>query len=255
MYKEFRPHPLLTTYVDAYWVAGGAHFIQQRILPDTCADIIFNISEDIITAADGALKIMPGNAFVVGTMTTFHDTTLDANTYLLGIRFKPGGLGCFTGLPLQLITDDYVPLRDISSGWHVALEPLLLKASGIAAKVKCLEMFLLQRLPGGNIISGKMQHSIALIRQAKGTIAINTLAAQAYMSPRNFERHFLQTAGVSPKTFARIVRFLSVKQQLKTLSNPHLLSLALDNGFYDHAHLTREFRAFAGESPTGYMQR
>lgn len=255
MYKEFRPHPLLATYVDAYWVAGGPHFMQQRILPDTCADIIFNISEDIIAVADGALKIMPGNAFVVGTMTTFHDTAFHANTYLLGIRFKPGGLSGFTGLPLQLITDDHIPLRDISSGWHVALEPLLLKASGITAKVVCLEKFLLQRLPAGNIISGKMQHSIAQIRQSKGAIAVNVLAAQAYMSPRNFERHFLQTTGVSPKTFTRIVRFLSLKQQLKSLSNPHLLSLALDHGFYDHAHLTREFRAFAGESPTGYMQR
>jgi len=255
MYKEFRPHPLLATYVDAYWAGGGPHFVQQRILPDTCADIIFNISEDVIAAGDGVLKIMPGNAFVTGTMTTFCDTTIHANTYLLGIRFKPGGLSGFTGFPLQLITDDHVPLRDISSGWHVALEPLLLKASGIVGKIKCLEAFLLQRLPGGNIISEKIQHSITLIRQTKGDIAINTLAAQAFMSPRNFERHFLQTAGVSPKMFTRIVRFLSLKQQLKTLSNPHLLSLALDHGFYDHAHLTREFRAFAGESPTGYMQR
>ncbi|MGF6845322.1 AraC-like DNA-binding protein [Chitinophaga sp. W3I9] len=254
MYKEFRPHPLLTAYVDAYWIGGGLHFMQQRILPDTCADIIFNISEDII-AADETLKIMPGNAFVVGTMTTFHDTILHANTYLLGVRFKPGGLNSFTGLPLQLITDDHVPLRDIASGWHVALEPLLMKAQGIAAKLACLEKFLLQRLPAGNIISGKMQHSIAQIRQSKGVIAVNVLAAQVYMSPRNFERHFLQTAGVSPKTFARIVRFLSLKQQLKSLSNPHLLSLALDHGFYDHAHLTREFRSFAGESPTSYMQR
>lgn len=254
MYKEFRPHPLLTAYVDAYWTAGGTQFMQQRILPDTCADIIFNISEDII-AADGGLGILPGNAFVVGTMTTFQDTAFHAGTYLLGIRFKPGGLNAFTGMPLQLITDDQAPLCDVASGWHVELESLLLNTPGIVAKVKCLELFLLQRLPAGNIISGKIQNSIALIRQSKGDVAVSTLAAQAYMSPRNFERHFLQTAGVSPKTFSRIVRFISLKQQLKKLPGTHLLSLALDHGFYDHAHLTREFKAFAGDSPTSFMQR
>ncbi|MET3875112.1 DUF6597 domain-containing transcriptional factor [Chitinophaga sp. OAE865] len=254
MYKEFRPHPLLTSYVDAYWTAGGTQFAQQRILPDTCADIIFNISEDVITA-DGEMRILPGNAFVVGTMTTFQDTALNAGTYLLGVRFKPGGMSAFTGMPLQLITDAQAPLCDVASGWHVTLEPLLLKAAGIAAKVKCLESFLLQRLPAVSIVSGKIQNSIALIKQTKGDIAINVLAAQAYMSPRNFERHFLRVTGVSPKTFSRIVRFISLKQQLETLPNPHLLSLALDNGFYDHAHLTREFKTFAGESPTGFMQR
>lgn len=254
MYKEFRPHPLLTSYVDAYWTAGGIPLMQQHILPDTCADIIFNISEDVITT-DGEMGVLPGNAFVVGTMTTYQDTVLNAGTYLLGIRFKPGGLNAFTGMPLQLITDEQAPLCDVASGWHVTLEPLLLKAAGVAAKVKCLESFLLQRLPVHNIISEKMQSSIALIRQAKGDIAINALAANACMSPRNFERHFLQISGVSPKTFTRIVRFIHLKQQLESLPAPHLLSLALDNGFYDHAHLTREFKAFAGDSPTSYMRR
>lgn len=255
MYKEIRPHPLLAAYVDAYWVSGGVHASVHRILPDTCADIIFNISEDVIAAGNGSLKVLPGNAFVVGTMTTFRDSVASPHTWLLGIRFMPGGLSAFTRLPLQLITDDHMYLADISAGWHTLLELLLLKAKTLPEKIRCLENFLLQRLPGQTINAARIQEGIALIRQANGVVAVNTLAAQLYMSPRNFERHFLQTVGVSPKTFARIVRFLHLKQQLKTKSYPHLLSLALENGFYDHAHLTREFKTFSGESPTGFMQR
>jgi len=255
MYKEIRPHPLLAAYVDAYWVSGGVHASVHRILPDTCADIIFNISEDVIAAGNGSLKILPGHAFVVGTMTTFRDTVALPHVYLLGIRFMPGGLAAFTRLPLQLITDDHLYLADISAGWHTLLEPLLLKAKTLPEKIRCLENFLLQRLPERTVNADKIQQSVTWIRQANGVIAVNILAAQAFMSPRNFERHFLQTVGVSPKTFARIVRFLHLKQQLKTKSYPHLLSLALENGFYDHAHLTKEFRAFSGESPTDFMQR
>lgn len=255
MYKEIRPHPLLAAYVDAYWVSGGIHASSHRILPDTCADIIFNISEDVIAAGNEALKILPGHAFVVGTMTTFRDTAAFPHTWLLGIRFMPGGLSAFTRLPLQLITDDHIHLADISAGWHTLLEPLLLKANTLPEKINRLENFLLQRLPERTINADKMKESIALIRESHGLIAVSTLAAQAYMSPRNFERHFLQTVGVSPKMFARIVRFLRLKQALKTKPNAHLLSLALENGFYDHAHLTKEFKAFSGESPTGFMQR
>ncbi|MGO4294683.1 AraC family transcriptional regulator [Chitinophaga sp. RAB17] len=254
MYKEIRPHHLLADYVDAYWVSAVTQFSQQRILPDTCADIIFNISEDIIPIDNGDL-IAPNTAFVVGTMTAFQDAEMSANTRMLGIRFHPGGLNAFTGLPLQLITDGHLSLKEIAAGWHTILEPLLAKENSLSGKIHSLEKFLLQRLPVRNIQADKIQQSISLIRQSQGGVPVATLAAQAFMSTRNFERCFLQITGVSPKKFSRIVRFIEIKEQLKTNAPTLLLSLALDNGFYDHAHLTREFKAFSGDSPTIYLQR
>ena len=254
MYREIRPHSLLAAYVDVYWVCVVTQHSRQRILPDTCADIIFNISGELMAIADGEL-IAPHTAFVVGTMTTFQDSDMQANTGMLGIRFRAGGLNAFTGLPLQLITDKHISLKETAADWHTKLEPLLAKENSLRGKISCLENFLLQRLPAGNINLRKIQHSVSLIQQAQGKIPVAVLAAGAHMSTRNFERYFLQTVGVSPKTFTRIVRFLEIKQQLKTQSHTHLLSLALDNGFYDHAHLTREFKTFSGESPTGYQQR
>lgn len=254
MYKEIRPHQLLADYVDAYWVSAVTQFSRQRILPDTCADIIFNISEETIAVGSGEL-IVPNTAFVVGTMTTFQDSLMPAHTRMLGIRFRAGGLNAFTGLPLQLITDGDVSLKEVASGWHSRLEPLLTKEKYLSAKINCLEKFLLQRIPVPNISADKIKHCVSLIQQSHGSIPVATLAAQAFMSLRNFERCFLQSVGVSPKKFSRIVRFMEIKQQLKTSSYTHLLSLALDNGFYDHAHLTREFRLFSGESPTVYLQR
>lgn len=254
MYKEIRPHPLLADYVDAYWVSVVTQLSRQRILPDACADIIFNISEDIIAAASGEI-IAPNTAFVVGTMTTFRDSLMPAHTRMLGIRFRPGGLNAFTRMPLQLITDEQLSLKEIAASWHSRLESLLEKEKSLSAKIYCIEKFLLQRLPGHNIAADKIKHSVSLIQRTHGSIPVATLAAQAFMSLRNFERYFLQSVGVSPKKFSRIVRFMEIKQQLKTSSYTHLLSLALDNGFYDHAHLTREFRLFSGDCPTIFLQR
>jgi AraC-like DNA-binding protein len=253
MYTEIRPHRLLADYVDAYWVSAVTQLNRQRILPDTCADIIFNISDEII-AVDGE-QIAPDTAFVVGTMTAFQDSLMPAHTRMLGIRFRPGALNAFTGLPLPLITDEQRPLKELAANWHTMLEPLLAKRKSLPEKINCLEQFLLQRLPAPNILADKIKQSVSLIQQTNGSIPVAMLAAQAFMSLRNFERCFLQSVGVSPKKFSRIVRFIAIKQQLKTATHTHLLSLALDNGFYDHAHLTREFRLFSGDSPTIYMQR
>lgn len=250
MYSTFQPHPLLAAYVDAYWVSMTTQFSQQRILPDTCADIIFNISDQPVTAGNNAIWIVPNTAFIVGTMTTFRDIARQGNTNMLGIRFKPGGLHAFTALPLQLATDEHLLLSDITRDWHTRLEPLLEKALSISEKVSCLENFLLQRLPANNIVANKIQESIHLIRQRNGNIAPAMLADKVFMSPRTFERNFLQKVGVSPKTFSRIVRFMNVRRELKKEKSATLLSLALEYGFYDHAHLTREFKVLAGHSPS-----
>ncbi|MCW3462315.1 AraC family transcriptional regulator [Chitinophaga nivalis] len=255
MYTTIRPHPLLLPYIDAYWVAVSSRFAQQRILPDTCSDIIFNIGKDAVYPGAGGLIVTPGDAFVVGTMTTFRDTQLPAGGALLGIRFQAGGLAAYTGLPLQLITDQHIPLDEITREWQNSLKSLLEKAATIPQQIRVVEIFLLQRLPVPVIAIQQVLPTIDRIRATNGNIRIAALAAQACMSVRTYERYFLQLTGVSPKTFSRIIRFMAVKQQLKTAADQPLLRLALDNGFYDHAHLTREFSAFTGHSPVSYLQR
>ncbi|NNL30184.1 MAG: helix-turn-helix domain-containing protein, partial [Gemmatimonadetes bacterium] len=60
----------------------------------------------------------------------------------------------------------------------------------------------------------------------------------------------------SPKTAARVVRFRRVVDALHARPTDTLSMLALRQGFADQAHMTREFKAFAGRSPGAYrMER
>ncbi|WP_409994871.1 DUF6597 domain-containing transcriptional factor [Chitinophaga pinensis] len=47
-YRQFKPHPDLANYIDAYWVVEGirAQYIQSNILPDGCVDLILNLQDD-----------------------------------------------------------------------------------------------------------------------------------------------------------------------------------------------------------------
>jgi AraC-like DNA-binding protein len=62
------------------------------------------------------------------------------------------------------------------------------------------------------------------------------------------ERRFREAVGVSPKTLARIVRFQEVLRRSPAESAS--ADVALDCGYYDQAHLLRDFRDFAGVVPT-----
>ncbi|MEC5147684.1 helix-turn-helix domain-containing protein [Chitinophaga sp. 212800010-3] len=255
MYKTFRPHPLLAAYVDAYWISEATGSEQVRILPDTCADIIFNIGEDTIVMDGLEENLAPGAAFVVGTMTTFRDVVAAPGTIMLGIRFKPGGLHAFTRVPMQQLTDQHLMLPAMEATWQQQLAFLPESNTTLPEKISKIEHFLLERLPATGAVAGSIQQGLSLITRQKGNIAVATLGEQTYMSQRSFERHFLQAVGISPKTFACIIRFINIRRQLKAGVGERFLSLALGNGYYDHAHLTREFREFSGESPSSYQQR
>jgi transcriptional regulator GlxA family with amidase domain len=86
-----------------------------------------------------------------------------------------------------------------------------------------------------------------------GAVSVAELAREAGWSPRHFTARFTRAAGLPPKTFARVLRFQRAKALLADAGGPSLCEIALDCGYYDQAHLNRDFREFSGRSPTELM--
>jgi AraC-like DNA-binding protein len=61
--------------------------------------------------------------------------------------------------------------------------------------------------------------------------------------------------GLPPKVIGRILRFDRVKRRLERADGHGLSEIALDCGYYDQAHLNRDFRAFAHATPTEFLAR
>src|SRR5687767_15183488 len=94
-YREFQPHPLLRTYIDAYWVMkGDENRMKERIYPDGCIDIIYNLGSEFLS--DNRTYTMRNETvYLVGTMLRYKDILRGSKTTLLGIRFKPLGFPAF----------------------------------------------------------------------------------------------------------------------------------------------------------------
>lgn len=180
-------------------------------------------------------------------MTTYHDTQVAVSTRLLGIRFKPAGMAAFADLPMQLLTDQHILGDDLSLPLVRQLQEALAKGGN---PFQAISHCLLKALPDQ---PARMQAAIQAIQSHHGNISPVAIAAQVNMSPRNFERTFLQQVGTSAKTFSRIVRCLSAKAALQKQPAANLLSLAINYGYHDHAHLTREFRHITGDAPSEYL--
>jgi transcriptional regulator GlxA family with amidase domain len=79
--------------------------------------------------------------------------------------------------------------------------------------------------------------------------SLDHLAAEACLSPRQFERNFVARVGLSPKLFARIARFDQAFRLKEKLPDLDWLAVAVQCGYYDYRHLVRDFREFAGVTP------
>jgi AraC-like DNA-binding protein len=91
------------------------------------------------------------------------------------------------------------------------------------------------------------------IMRNRGGCRIDCLAHHAGLSIRNFQRMFRQQIGLSPKLYARIVRFESA---LKTkVSSPHRswTTIAHEFGYHDQMHMIHDFQQLSGETPTGIL--
>src|SRR5262249_42638025 len=104
------------------------------------------------------------------------------------------------------------------------------------------------------------KHDVMLIRtagqlmqQSHGQIRMADLAAQSYLSSSQFERQFKQYTAISPKAYARIVRFGSLQAALLVNPTVPLADLADVYGYSDPAHLIREFKSFAHCTPRDFV--
>ena len=67
---------------------------------------------------------------------------------------------------------------------------------------------------------------------------------------------FRHQLGVSPKAYARLLRFEHARALLSQPERPRTLAdVAMEAGFYDQSHLTRDFVALAGMTPGAYAAR
>ncbi len=91
---------------------------------------------------------------------------------------------------------------------------------------------------------------LELIRQNSGNITIPQLARYIGKSERTIHRAFTAHLGIGAKSYASIVRFNHALQRIDRSKNISLL--AQDCGYFDHAHLVRDFQKYGGIAPSNH---
>lgn len=246
-YQEYKPSKELENIIDSYWLVKDlSRFENQRILPDGCTDIIFNLGESI--------NLIPSESIAIsGMMTKFSDVSLGNNTELLSVRFKTGQLSNLVECPLFEIKDKTIIASDLIPELNVEKLEQLQEKKKIEYKLEFVENVIFKILDTKQTNADILITSVIyFILNSFGTISISQIAENYYISMRQLERKFKAKVGVTLKEYSNIVRFIHTKKSIKTNPNKSLLYIAFDSGYYDHSHLTNEFRRYSGQIPSNF---
>ncbi|SHN21609.1 helix-turn-helix domain-containing protein [Mucilaginibacter sp. OK098] len=239
-YVKYKPDKLLEKHIDFYWVLqtdSKYKPIKVPLFADACSDIFINLGGSP-ASFNGYAALQPGLVYIGGVSTSSCFVTSFPDSAFVGIRFKPGGLLVFYRLPLVEIVDQIVEFQD---------KDLALIADPDELLPERLDQLFLSKKNQADLFSPITE----AVNYYKGQISVDLLAQNCNISTRTLERLFYINLGISPKEFIGIVKF---RRALKILQEAHskgkLLEIALEMGYYDHAHLTREIKKHSGLPPS-----
>jgi len=247
-YQEYKPAAALAKYIDAYWSVSTAADCKpsiERIIPDTCADIIINLGSAVTANNEDETQLLPDKSYLVGTMTKFCDTRFTGGAKLIGIRFKPFALHTVLGIPLAGATNKTIELGRTEFAFKNII------TSKKAADIQnTFDTFFIKKLATPDRIAW---HFLESIYQTNGTISVQALAKKHFVTERQLERLCRLKAGITLKELCKQVRFRNIVKELKHQGkNISIDNMAFENGYYDHSHLAKEIKKYTGRTPAYY---
>jgi AraC-like DNA-binding protein len=239
-YVERPPLPGLAAVVRTVWIqrTGDTAYV-QRHLPTGGVEIHFPIG---------------GHPQLVGPLTGPQIEVIPEHTAIVGVRFLPG-----TAPPLPTVLDDLVDQRlGLTELWGSSVDRLVEAMAGAGTPERAL-MFLQAHLLQEFRRAGRMDPLVVEAVKALmpwHPVNIDTVANHVTLSASQLRRRCLEAVGVSPKVLQRTLRFqgfLALAQAGVAATGRRgadgVAGLAIDAGYADQAHLSRECVRLTGRTP------
>jgi AraC-like DNA-binding protein len=247
---------VLRPFIESLWhFTGDLAHSRERMLPSGRMQLLINLDQDQLSSYHGPdyrdRAVIAGAGLSGAYAEHFAIDTADQRA-IVGVSFRPGGAYPFFAAPADATSGLHVALDDLWGRDGAVVRDRLLEAPTVAAVLDELEAVMLARVAGSLEPDPVIAYAIAAF---EGDATVAAVMDRVGMSASRFIRHFSRRVGLTPKRFARVRRFQRVLAAVDSGRAVDWARVAASCGYFDQAHLIRDFRAFAGVSPTGYQPR
>jgi AraC-like DNA-binding protein len=238
------------------WVEKSSGNMLRREVPSGIVPIIVNLGPAYgLIDPTGRTQPRYVGSFVAGLHESFAVTESASHAICVQINMSPLGAYQFLGVPMHSLANQVIELEDILGKTVRRLIAQMQDVSDWATRFALLDAFIANRVERSKAPSPGICWAWRQLNETVGPNSVGGLAAELGFSHKHLITQFRREIGLPPKALARIVRFSRVASILKRNEFANWVEIAHRCGYYDQAHLIRDFREFAGSTPGEYVGR
>jgi AraC-like DNA-binding protein len=232
-------------------------FVRRREIPSVRVVLIINLGEPIRVLAPGVQAgwIEQPEGFVAGLHDTYAVTETGGSQAGVQVDLTPIGAHLLLGLPMDELSRRVVTLEDLFGQGGTLLREAVAEAPGWAERFAVVDQFLLTLLDRARSPVPTVTRALGRLHESGGTVPVGVIAAELGCSRRHLISRFREQVGVTPKLLGRIVRFERVVSLVDARTDMGWAEIAQACGYYDQAHMIRDFNQFAGSPPSEFARR
>lgn len=219
---------------------NGRHSIDA--VPDSSVDILFNIGRNQV------------HTYISGTVFRAKSWEMGSENLCFGIRFQPGKCVLPKDLSMDMLVNQDIEITADLFGDDLAEQ--IVAAKNITERAFIFEQAYNKLLPGLEVDTLKEnmnRYIVNRITASNGTVGMEQLSEETNYSSCYIRRVFKNYHGISPKQFSKYIRFQYLLSRIKQ-TDIALNELALECGYYDEAHMMKEFKSYTGVTLNQYKK-
>ncbi|MCR9736092.1 helix-turn-helix domain-containing protein [Vibrio parahaemolyticus] len=228
---------MLADYVQAIWSVSvepeTVQTVRKQLLSDAGTGVVFIVQNEVNMHDEWQ---EPG-VLLLPVSTIAHQVSLTPGTVMAGVRFHPAvGYLLFGQLleqPLRIDNDHSLASSALTT--FASLQTMRLPWARISALYRWIQALIAECEPQevGHIINEPLET----------------------LGQRQRERNFQKWLGITPKHYQRIKRVQQTLERLRAQPDMALSDLALEQGFADQAHMTRECKLISRMTPKQFVRK
>jgi AraC-like DNA-binding protein len=253
------PKPELRTHLSRYcgYVERTPGLLRRRELPTADITLIIGFEQElrVASSAQPAASVETHDSFVAGIAESAAVTEFTGCSQGIEVNLTPFGARMLLGVPMHDLANRVVRLDDVLGDEGHRLPEQLFETRGWEARFQLLDSFVAERVTRARPPSPALVWAWRRLLATDGRIGIGELARELRCSRRYLVTQFRDYVGLPPKSIARILRFRRALAEIERDDGRRFAEIAQACGYYDQAHLNRDFRDFCGITPSELVAR
>jgi AraC-like DNA-binding protein len=205
----------------------------------------------LVDPADPQRRPAPLGSFLAGPDDARTVLQYEGDVRGVEVDLTPLATRMLFRVPMHELARRTVPLEDLLGREAERLEERLLEAPSWGARIALVEGVLRRRFAAAEPPPPDVAWAWRRLASSHGRLRVSELSAELGCSRKHLAARFREHVGLPPKLIARLFRF---QNAVARLSAPRgtVAEVAVTCGYYDQAHLDRDFREFLETTPSDF---